>query len=177
MRSGEDKVTFERTVVNMETGEVTEQETVVKKSEEPDYVKIYLDCLTTFKGLGTTLNPILLELLRSMSFADAEDGGQIIQVTGYLRARVAKKVGKTERRVKQAIAQFVKSGLFRRVGRAAYQVNPYVLGLGKWRDIKALRTKIDWCAGTWTTEVEHGGAADGEATDEERQAEREAAEG
>lgn len=155
-----DKTTFVQTkqVVDYTTGQVLTEEitTHKKKSAEPPFIKLYLDCLLTFKDLSTTLNPILLELLKYMSYADSseEDGGQIIYLNSEIKRKVAERTGKTVKRVEQALTQFTKAGVFKRTATSTYQVNSYVFGKGDWKDISGLRATFDFVTGEVTTEIE-----------------------
>lgn len=137
----ENKVTYERTVVDYQTGEVLEQEFIHKRSTEPPFVKLYLDCLCDFKGLSKSLNPILLEFLRYMTYANTLDpnGGQIIYLNAALKRNIATSTGKTVKRVEQAITEFIKAGIFTRIATSTYQVNADLFGKGDWKDIKNIR--------------------------------------
>lgn len=150
-----DKITFERTLINNETGEIIKQEFTHKKGTEPTFIKLYIDCLCDFKGLSKSLNPILLELLKYMTYASTLDpsGGQIIYLNAALKQNIAKSTGKSVKRIEQAITNFVKSGIFKRIATATYQVNAKLFGRGDWKDIKNIRATFDFGNGTVKTEI------------------------
>ncbi len=151
----QDKVTYERTVVDYENGTVIEQEFIHKRGAEPPFIKLYLDCLCDFKGLSKSLNPILLEFLKYMTYANTSDpnGGQIIYLNAALKKNIAIATGKTVKRVEQAITDFVKTGVFARIATGTYQVNAELFGKGDWKDIKNIRATFDFAKGTVETEI------------------------
>ena len=129
------------------TGEVKFDErsqTTVVLNEEPDYVKLYVNTVLTFKNLPITLNPILLELLRLMTFADEE---QIIIYNSYWKKKISEKTDKKPETIDKAVQALEKNGIFKRVARGTYQVNPNIFGKGSWDNIKELRAKFDFKAG------------------------------
>ena len=73
-----EKKVFEEHVITQE-GEVVQSKTVYKTQTEPEYVKLYIDCILTIKGLRKGLNPIFLAFLPYMSYADinGQGGGQV----------------------------------------------------------------------------------------------------
>lgn len=162
----EDKVTYERTVVDYESGEILSQEFIHKRGAEPPFIKLYLDCLCNFKGLSKSLNPILLEFLRYMTYANTQDpsGGQIIYLNAQLKRNIASATGKTVKRIEQAITDFVKTGVFRRIATGTYQVSADLFGKGDWKDIKNIRATFDFKNGTVEAEM----ITDDEPTDEKR---------
>lgn len=113
--------------------------------KEPQYVKLYTDCISTVKGLKNGLNPIFLAFLPFMRRADIKGqcGGQIIFVNKGMKKAVAEKVGLSLDSVNRAITDFVKKGLFKRVAVATYQVNPNIIGKGEWNDIKNIRASFN----------------------------------
>ena len=90
-----DKALYQEVVLDQETGEVTRHKTVYKAADEPDFVKLYIDCVLTLKGLKKGLNPILLGFLRFMSYADINgiEGGQIIFVNKMMKQTIADSLG------------------------------------------------------------------------------------
>lgn len=154
----ESKLTFERTTIDRETGEIIKQEVTYKQGVEPPFIKIYLDCLINFKGLSKSLNPILLEFLKYMSYANVADnnGGQIIYLNAEMKRRIAESTNKSVKRIEQAITGFVKSGIFKRIATGTYQVNAEYFGKGNWSDIKNIRATFDFGAGTVYSEIIKG---------------------
>ncbi len=138
-----------------ETGEIRRIKTTLQFDREPDFIKLYLDCLGIFsgnEGLHITLNDMLREVLKLTTYAD--DDGMIITLSAYHKKRICKKTGKSLRRLEQAITAWVKSKILSRIGRSVYQVNPYIFGKGDWRDICKLRATFDFTSGKVIAERE-----------------------
>lgn len=150
-----DKVTFEKTIINHESGEVITQEFIHKRGAEPPFVKLYLDCLCDFKGLSKSLNPILLEFLKYMTYANIQEnnGGQIIYLNAEMKRQIALATGKTVKRIEQAITDFVKTGVFKRIATGTYQVSANLFGKGEWKDIKNIRATFDFGSGEVVAEI------------------------
>ena len=151
-----DSTVYTSVTEDKDTGEVQTITTVTKVGKEPDFVKLYIDCVLTFKGLGKGLNGILIELLRYMSYADiGEDGGgQLIFINKPLKESIAKRLGISIKRVEQAITNLVKAHIFKRVQLGAYQVNPNIFGKGEWNDIRNIRATFDFGNGDICADIE-----------------------
>lgn len=135
-------------VVDHNTGEVTSEATSTTEmgyvDMEPQYIKIYLDCILRFKGISSSFNPILLSLCKHMQYADKD---QIVFVNKYIKEIICSECGVKIKRVEQAIKEFVDSGILMRRARGVYLVNPYIISRGKWEDIKTLRATFDFVKG------------------------------
>lgn len=151
------KLLQETTIID-ENGQVinTTTSATMVLGKEPNYVKVYLDTVLTFKDVSKSLNPILFEFLKYMSYANIQDntGGQIIFVNKIMKKVVANSTKVTIKRVEQAITQFVKAGIFKRVGMGTYQVNPNIFGKGDWKDIKKIRATFDFNTGEIKADIE-----------------------
>ena len=135
-----------------QTGEVLRTKTMVQFKKEPEFVKLYLDCLGVFTkngGLDSCLNDMLLAVLRRMTYATDE---QIVSLNAYVKESICKETGKSPKRLEQAITIWVKNKVLVRVARGVYKVNPYILGRGDWRDIENLRATFDFSSGLVETE-------------------------
>lgn len=146
----QERAIFERTIID-ENGEILEQETVHKRTREPDFIKLYLDCILTFQSLSKTLNPILIEFLKHMSYAHDD---QLIYVNMPMKKSIALTTKRTVKRVDQALSEFVKGNIFKRLDRGLYQVNANMFGRGEWKDIKKIRSTFDFNLGTVQTDIE-----------------------
>lgn len=139
-------------VTDLSTGEiVSETKEIVKMQErEPDYIKLYLDCVCTFKGLNKALSPILVAFCSYMTWADSKHVKQVIFMNKYTKDAVAKDVGVTIDRVNQALRDITKADIFRKIdgSRGVYEVNPFIIARGQWSDIKVLRANFDFMNGT-----------------------------
>lgn len=148
-----DKVTFEKIEqhIDIETGNIIGEKriTKIKAGQEPNYIKLYIDCLLSFKELSKNLNPILVAFLKHMSYASVEDGngGQIIYVNAMMKKGIASNLDLSVESINKALTKFVKTGIFKRIGVGTYQVNPSLFGKGDWTDIKAIRATFDFNTG------------------------------
>ena len=146
------------TLVDYTTGEVMEKQEVthIKKSAEPNYIKLYISTLLVFKDLPKNLNPILIQFLSYMSYADISEknGGQKIYVNIDMKKDIAEKLNLSLESVNKGLFQLTKSGLFKRIGTGTYQVNPYLFGKGEWKDISAIRATFDFNTGEVIADIE-----------------------
>lgn len=154
MAIGNKKVLREEIETDRETGEVKRTKHTVQFKPEPQFIKLYLDCLGVFtnnNALDKSLNVMLVETLKYMTYADTE---QTIYLNSTIKAKIAKATGRTVDRYNQALTIWVKEGVMKRVGRGAYQVNPFIFGKGDWRDIEHLRATLDFKTGEVEVEKE-----------------------
>lgn len=144
----QDKKIYTEVVVSEETGEVRKSTTIYKDAPEPEFVKLYVDCLFTFKGMRKGLSPIFLAFLEYMSYASPSSkyGGQVIFINKPLKLEIAGRLNLQLDSVNKALYELVKGGIFRRVDIGAYQVNPNIVGKGEWKDIKNIRATFDFAA-------------------------------
>jgi predicted transcriptional regulator len=133
-------------VTHDEDGAVTAQKEVVRMADEPDFVKLYIDCVFTVKGVRKGINPIFLAFLEHMSYADINTkyGGQVIYVNKAMKSAIAEKLGLKIDSINKALSELVRSGIFKRVETGTYQVNPNIIGRGQWTDIKNIRAIFDF---------------------------------
>lgn len=153
MSKEKDRVTYseQRTTVDYSSGEVTVSEnvTLVKKGVEPNYIKLYVDTLLTFKELPKTLSPTLIAFLKHMTYAEPsnEDGGQLIYVNAHMKKTIASELNVKLNTVDQTLTRLTKVGVFKRIGTGTYQVNPHLFGKGEWKNISAIRATFDFNTG------------------------------
>lgn len=149
-----DKTVYDERIVTQE-GEVVSSKTVIKSISEPEYVKLYIDCLFTVKGLRKGLNPIFIAFLRHMSYADvnARYGGQLIYTNKALKMQIAEQLHLGIDSINKALSEFVKAGVFKRVAVGTYQVNPDIVGRGEWKDIKNIKATFDFAEKSVKAEI------------------------
>lgn len=168
MNNGVRKAVYEKInqVTDSSTGEVLreESEIVMPKETEPDFIKLYLDCVCTFNGLNKALSPILVAFCSYMTWADSEHKRQLIWMNKLTKQGVADKLGIGVDRVNKALKDIVNSDIFRKIEgvRGCYEVNPYIIAKGKWSDIKRLRASFDFTNGTIEPIIEEKGIEDNE---------------
>jgi hypothetical protein len=152
---GKKTILREEQVIDQETGEIIYTKTNIQFDKEPDFVKLYLDCLGVFTnntGLNNSLNDMLLAVLKHMTYASQE---QIVILNNYIKDAICKETNKSMKRLNQAITIWVKEKVLIRVGRGVYKVNPYIFGRGDWRDISKLRATFNFADGTVETVKEY----------------------
>ncbi len=149
--SGKKTILREEQIINEETGEILRTKTNVQFDREPDFVKLYLDCLGVFtnnNGLDKSLNDMLLSVLKRMTYAS---DNQIVVLNAYIKNNICEEAGKSLKRLNQAITIWVKEKILIRVGRGVYKINPFIFGRGDWRDISHLRATFDFKNGNVET--------------------------
>lgn len=140
---------------NPETGEITfdSKYSVTAINNEDDYIKVYryLNTVFAFKGINQSYIPILMEISNYMSYANK---GQEVILTKYFKDKIADAVGVSTKRVNDVITGLKKADVLRPVpgSRGVYAVNPFIIGRGKWSDIKELRSQFDYNSGLMTTQ-------------------------
>ena len=70
-----------------------------------------------------------------------------------LKEYIAKKCNVSLKRVEQAITEFVKKGIMRRLGVGTYQFNPSLFGKGEWSDIYNIRAVFDFGTGEAVAQI------------------------
>jgi len=127
-------------VVDHATGEIVSHESKVinirRMDAEPEYIKMYVDDLGRLKKLTPAATEILLYI------AAAVDYEGFVSLTAHRKARIALTCGVSAKTIKNAIIEYVRSGVLIRVGRAEYELNPYLFAKGKWRDIRDRRQEF-----------------------------------
>ena len=133
-------------VCDHQTGEIIQsQENITKQfSSEPPYIKLYLHDILFLSDLPKAHDKILLSLLKKATWANAEYGMIVTLSAGIKRIMVNELGFKTPRTINNALSDFVKADILKRLETGVYQLNPYLFGRGDWQDIKKLRMTIDY---------------------------------
>ena len=139
------KIIENRTIINQETGQIIEEEKEVSiKSDEPDYVKLYLNAWCVFKDVKGVNLKLLYKILPYMTYAENE---QLICFTSYLKKEIAKNLDWSEKsslnRFNQELKKMCNAGVLKKIDRDTYQVNPELVGRGSWKDILKLRATFN----------------------------------
>ena len=142
---------------NEDTGKLTREirEHTGYVGREPDYIKIYTDCMLVFNNMDIALSPFIVAFGRHMTYAN---GGNpnfrcTVRTDEMVRRDVAEYCGVSDARVKQAIKSLVDAEVFIPIQisgkrkRGIYFVNPWVVGKGEWKDIKTLRGQFEFITG------------------------------
>jgi hypothetical protein len=150
--SKQDKVLHIETSKTTSADGVTEQQQTTRTvivSQEPNYIKLYVNTLLAFKDLPKTMSSLLIELLKHMTFAnrEAKHGGQLIVLNPFVKQDIIERLEIKMNTLDQGLTKFIKSGILKRVGTGTYQANPHMFGMGEWTDIRAIRATFDFNTG------------------------------
>ena len=140
---------------NKETGEVIEHtETKLKSVNiEPNYVKVYVDAVIALLGQSKTSKEadVLLILAKNMTYMN-NDMPNKVNIDILLREYIMKELDISEGALNNMITSFVKRDIIRRIGRGAYQLNPFMFAKGNWSAIR--RIQMDWSEEGIKTKIE-----------------------
>ncbi len=146
------------TVVDLATGEMVREirENTGYIGREPDYIKIYTDCMLVFNNMDVALSPFIVAFGRHMTYANTGNPAFrcTVRTDEMVRKDVAEYCGVSDIRVKQAVKALVDAEVFIPIQingkkkRGIYFVNPWVVGKGEWKDIKQLRGQFEFVTGT-----------------------------
>lgn len=99
-----------------ETGKLTREirENTGYVGREPDYIKIYTDCMLVFNNMDVALSPFIVAFGRHMTYAnsDIKDFRCTVRTDEMVRRDVAAYCGVSDARVKQAIKALVDAEVF-----------------------------------------------------------------
>lgn len=122
--------------VTVDTAVVTQ---AIRKNEEPDYVKIYIDEWRGSNEIPSRYRRLFLHLAMRMSYAnfgqgcELNEGGQIVYVAGPVRKALLKECGWSgDDALCKGLKALVNCGAIRKIGRGIYQVNPRYAARGTW---------------------------------------------
>ena len=139
MRSPKTLATYEeRTTINQETGEITEQQVVKqhKAEVEPSYIKLYLQDIAYLHNLPSNTPQIVFELLQFVDY------NQEIILTKRRKEQIAKTLDKSLSHINNSITTLIKSEVLIKIDRQTYQLNTYLFGKGSWKDILKHRKSL-----------------------------------
>lgn len=140
-------------IFNPDTGEITydTKYSVTAVNNEEDYIKVYryLNTVFAFKGINKKLIPTLMEICNYMTFADK---GQEVILIKQIKEKISEALGLGVPEIDKHIRALKKADVLRPIGRAVYTVNPFIIGRGKWSDIKELRAQFDYNSGLITAQ-------------------------
>ena len=139
--------------IDLDTGELVEQTTekILKVKKEPDFIKLYLDCMLTFTGTKHIPSNFLMEICRYITYANNKKKQMYLTLTKREREEIAKELEISISMVNQYISRSIDSGiLFKTNYRACFIVNPFLIAKGEWNNIKELRAEFNFTSGTWS---------------------------
>jgi len=125
------------TITKDESGEVS---AVVKQEEhalpaEPDFIKLYLDdigALHNLKGAGSAL---LNEMLKYVNYKNE------IVLSSRIRKEIAGNLGISTGALDTRLNRILKTKVLIAHGTNDYELNPFLFGRGKWKNVYKRRVK------------------------------------
>ena len=122
--------------VTVDTAVVTQ---AIRKNEEPDYVKLYIDGWRGANGIPARYRQLFLSLAMRMDYAnierggDPDEGGQIVCVMGRCREALLRECGwNGDDALCKGLKALVDCGALRKISRGFYQINPRYAARGTW---------------------------------------------
>lgn len=122
--------------VTVDTAVITQ---AIRKNEEPDYVKIYIDEWRGSDRIPARYRRLFLHLAMYMTYAncgkdgDPDEGGQIVYAMGKTRKALLKECGWSgDDALCKGLKALADCGAIRKVGRGVYQINPRYAARGTW---------------------------------------------
>ena len=132
------KIIQQTIMADYENGEVKKETNVFRISQEPAFVKIYIDDILYLHDMPRHLNPILQVFLRNMNWENR------LILNGSLKKRMAESINLSISSIDNAITKFVKGNILIREDKGIYLFNPYLFGKGSWESIQEIRLNITY---------------------------------
>lgn len=128
-------IVYETETVNHTTGEVTTSTKHKKfRSDEPNYIKLYLNDIAYLYNLPSSSSSLVFELLSYLTYNTQE-----IVLNAATRKRIAEKLEVSVRTLNNRIVKLKNAGIISSDEAGIYVLNPYLFGKGDWKSIKELR--------------------------------------
>lgn len=118
---------------NIISEEITVDSSVIQKSDEGDYIKVYFSELDKLPDILTMSSfRLLLQLSKYSSYSDVNDleGGMLVQLTSLVREEIQNTLGIKKRTFYDNMKNLITCNLIREVRKSCYQLNPLLLGRG-----------------------------------------------
>lgn len=117
---------------------------VGKWDSEPPYVKLYIQDIMYLSNLSGRLVPLVMALLKRLTFANAENPMCVVLVP-MVKQEILKETGwSSVGSLDNALQELVKGNIIKRIGRGVYQMNPHLFGRGDWKDISRIRLEVSY---------------------------------
>ena len=111
---------------------------------EEDCVKVYkyTNTVFAFKGISLSLVPVIIEISKYMTYADA---GQTIVLNKNIKNSICASLGIKIDRLNKAVRELADKDVLRRTDcRGMYAVNPFICSCGETIKTKELQAKFDY---------------------------------
>ena len=104
------------------------------RSDDPNYIKVYLNDIVYLYDLPNGCNDIIFELFDYITFNTHE-----IILNKTIKDRISKKIGMKLGTIDNNLTKLKQKGVLESRGRGVYFLNPYLFGKGHWKELKELR--------------------------------------
>lgn len=155
-------VSVERnTQIDVATGEASAQETrtVSVAGKEPPYVKVYYEAMLAFNGVTGIPADFLLLIAEFMTYSGPSEPA-IFQSSSLVSEKAQKTLHIQQSMYTKYISKCVNSGLLfpmkKNNGakrRGFYEVNPWLIAKGEWKNIQSLQATFSFIDGKWTRTI------------------------
>ena len=149
--------TKEERTIDVTTGEVLSvtQQTIVKTSAEPDFIKVYYETMMAFNQIHNIPTCFVLSISKFLEYTN-EGKPQYVTINKRIKEVMCEDCSVSIPQLNRYIKTAVDTGLlFRTEYRGVYEVNPFMIAKGKWESIKQLRTNFDFVGGKWERVTEY----------------------
>lgn len=118
----------------------------VVHSEEPDYIKLYIQDMLYITDMPKQLSELTFSILKRTTFANRNEG-MVIALNSYIKKQILDECGwNNMRTLNNGLSKLVNGNILKRLGTGTYQLNPFIFGRGNWTDIDNIRTTWDYNA-------------------------------
>lgn len=130
------KIIDSHTVID-ENGVVKNTDRVYRfKSEEPNYIKLYLEDISYFYEIPKSSSDLVYELFNYVTYNTHE-----IIINMSIKKKIALILKTSVSTIDNNLTKLVKKGIISRVDKGVFILNPYLFGKGDWKSIKELRDR------------------------------------
>lgn len=132
-------------MVNTKTGEVIAESDDIafqisrRIEEDEDFVKTYVDAMYSFFKDKPAKSALVLYGLIKYGCMSYAENGQIVRASSFEKSQIAKDMDLDLRTIDNMIYKMARQGALKRVGRATYAVNPFIVSKGMPSAILKLR--------------------------------------
>lgn len=131
------KIVNETKEVDYATGEIKKKSlTTSFKSEEPNFIKIYLEDISYLYAIPKSAGSMVYELFSYMVY----NQNRII-LNSSIKKEISKKLNITLQSVQNNLYKLTKKGILKKEADGIYILNPFLFGKGDWKSIKELRNQ------------------------------------
>lgn len=112
----------------------SEEKTFRFRSEEPNYIKIYLEDISYLYSVPKGSSDLIYELFNYTTYGTNE-----IIINSFVKQKISKKINTTIPTINNNLTKLVQKGILNRPGSGVFILNPYLFGKGDWKSVKNMR--------------------------------------